>query len=89
MNGMQDRDFIIAKMKNILKDNFEIDFALTDDAMRIPLTAQPFMFNAIQLYEFLMVVENCFQKYFSSEEIKENGFTTIEDIICLIEKKCI
>lgn len=87
MNSMIDRDFIIAKMKNILEDNFEIDFALTDGIIQIPLTAQPFMFNAIQLYELLMIVENCFQKYFSSEEIKENGFSTIEEIIRLIEKK--
>lgn len=73
-------------MRDILRDQFEVSCSLPNDFTQIPLTRQPFMFNAVQLYELLMVVETCFQKYFSAEEIKENGFSTIEDIILLIQK---
>lgn len=85
MNNVIDREFIIIKIKDILKENFEIDFVLPDDFLQIPLTTQPFMFNAIQLYELLMIVEKSFRRYFSSVEIKENGFSTIDDIIRLIQ----
>lgn len=80
------RSSIIMKIKVVLREYFEVDYAMLDNFTQMPLTEHPFMLNAIQLYELLMLMEENFKKYFSSDDIRENGFSTIEDIICLIQK---
>lgn len=80
------RSSIIMKIEVVLREYFEADYAMLNNFTQIPLTEYPFMLNAIQLYELLMFMEENFKKYFSSDDIRENGFSTIEDIICLIQK---
>lgn len=81
------REDITKDICYILNTEFHVKNEITDEKQKLPLTSFFFGLNAIQLYQFLMEVEEKYNIYFHASEIEENGFGTVEEVVRLIELK--
>lgn len=81
------RESITKNICHILNTEFHVKDKITDDKQKLPLTSFFFGLNAIQLYQFLMAVEEKYDIYLSASEIEENGFETVEKVVNLVQLK--
>lgn len=58
-----------------------------DTLFDTPLVGDVFKFSATELYRFLIVIEDEFSFYANAEDIWENGFATLDDVVRLIVAK--
>lgn len=58
-----------------------------EEKMDIEFTAPEIGLDNIQLYEFLMCVEESFSVFFTPQEIREIGFNTLNNACCLVSNK--
>lgn len=58
-----------------------------EEKMDKDFTAPEIGLDNIQLYEFLMCVEESFSVYFTPQEIREIGFNTLNNACRLVSKK--
>lgn len=70
---------------NILNNHFHLQ--IKEDKYDRTLTGPEIALNAIEMYQFLMCVENEFNIYFDMEDIKKYGFRTLTDISQMVSKK--
>lgn len=80
-----DEEKILNTICKVLTEKFNLAFELNDEIMTISLFERPFLLSAIQLYQLLMILEEKFCVYFTAEEIRKNGFFTIEEILKLFQ----
>lgn len=52
-----------------------------------PLTAKPFSFDGIQLYYFLMCLEEEFHIYFEAGDFANKGFFTLDNVVAAVQNK--
>lgn len=82
-----DNNIILLKLEEILKVRFHYNNEITQDLLDVPLTSPRLGFGAIQLYQFLMCVEEAFGIILAVDEIIQHGFGTLAQIILIVQWK--
>lgn len=70
---------------NIIKNKFErteIDI----NHLNSSIFLRPYYFDALELYELLMIIEEKYNVIFIPRDIKRNGFFSINDIVKLVDQ---
>ena len=70
---------------NIIKNKFErteIDI----NHLNSSIFLRPYYFDALELYELLMIIEEKYNVIFIPRDIKRNGFFSINDIAKLVDQ---
>lgn len=84
MNNNTVNNEIIDDICELLTSAFKLEFDSFEGIMDRPLLGYPFELTAIQLYQFLMLVEEKFQIYITPDFINKYGFLSISHIERLI-----
>ena len=81
------RELVMRELYDVMHRGFPSLSISSDEKHNVKLTSPEFGFNDIELYEFLMCIEERFSVYFEPEEIRDNGFETLDKICDLVCKK--
>lgn len=77
----------VYKLKCILMEKGFLACCDDNNLERSLLTGETIALDAVQMYQFLMCVEDEFSVIFSLDEINTYGFHTLEEIANAIENK--
>lgn len=83
---MENKEILAILVKSLNQIGSSHNFDLKED-INLPLTGSKFYLSAFQLYEFLILIEQRFQIYFTYDEIVKCSLITIKDFADLVHDK--
>ena len=79
-------EMILLKLIEILNEKFHIQHVVTFDDQNIPLTSQRIGLNYIELFQFLMCIEESFKMIFTIDELQGGCFRDLQSICKVIKE---
>lgn len=76
---MQENE-LIHKLITVLCGKFNIDYVTDENLANLRLTGPEMQLSAIQMYEYLICIENEWGVYFSADDIQKSDFRTVSGI---------
>lgn len=72
---------------SILAKNTDFNGEIASDDFNLPLTGKRFDMSGMQLYRFLMCIENTFNIFYTPDDFEKYSFRTLDEIVASIKQK--